>query len=416
VTVRARRVWQVFELIRPRRRWLQVRLRTVLVAMTLLGIWLGVEVDRAHKQREVVATILELGGQVYYKHQREPNGSLNGEAPPPGPVWLRRWLGDEYFQTPYDVNIDGSGDTDACVAAAARLVGLDELTVDNMVIEDLEHSGYYQGWSDKPCPVYGKPLTDRGMESIGRMTKLTRLTIGGAAITDDGLRHLAHLSRLRDLNIIRTPITGTGLSHLACWDQLEGLGLGQTRLSDQGLENLKSLRRIRVLGANRCRITDAGLRCLGELTSLDILVLGENDIGDEGVKHLAGLVHLKSLGLCGTRINNEGLKYLHQMAELEGLDLNNTSVGDDGLNALSGLRRLTSLHLYSTRVSDIGFERLQMFPDLNYVVIADPGETEKQIAFAQRYVRFGPPIARTPVSDAAIQRLQQALPKLVVRH
>lgn len=411
-----RRAGQRLGLLRPTRRWLQVRLRTLLLAITLLSLWLGVQANRARTQREAVATILEQGGQVYYRHQRNAKGSKDGAAPPHGPAWLRRWLGDEYFQTPCEVHIASCLDTDACVAAAARLAVLEELTIDSMAIEDRDSGGYYQGWSDKPCRVHGNPLTDQGMESIARLTRLTRLTIGGAAITDEGLRHLAHLPRLQKLLIVRTPITGSGLSHLACLDRLQELDLRGTRLNNRGLETLSGVTQLRVLGLDRSWISDDGLRHLSGLTTLEYLGLGENDISDAGLKYLAGLTNLRSLGLRDTRITDDGLAYFKRMAALEGLDLNITSVGDDGLSALLGLHRIKSLQLYSTRVTDAAFERLRAFPNLKYVVIADPGETDEQIAFAQRFVRFGSPIARTPVTDSAIRRLQRALPKLQVRH
>ena len=49
---------------KPRRRWFQYSLRTLLVLVTVLCVWLGVTVNRARKQREAVAAIQELGGTV----------------------------------------------------------------------------------------------------------------------------------------------------------------------------------------------------------------------------------------------------------------------------------------------------------------------------------------------------------------
>jgi internalin A len=400
----------------PIRRRLQLRLRTLLLAITLLGIWLGVIVERARTQREAVATILELGGSVYYKHQRVRGVGLVSGAAPPGPAWLRRWIGDDYFQTPLDVNIRSSRDSDACVAAAARLAGLEDLSVDSEAIDDDGYGGYYQGWSDTPHRVQGKPLTDRGMESIGRLTGLTWLTIGGAAITDEGLRHLAPLTRLKHLRIWRCAITGTGLLYLPRPDRLDELNLSSTRLNDLGLESLRGMNRLQLLGLGRTHISDKGLAYLSGLTGLEHLGLGETDISDAGLPCLAALTRLKSLGLHDTRITDQGLEHLGQMAALESLDISITSVGDDGLNHLLGLRRLESLDLYSTRVTDAGFARLQSLPNLRHIAVAEPCETDDRRAFSQRFVRFGSRLRRTPVTDAAIERLQQARPKLTVRH
>ncbi|HEV3339105.1 MAG TPA: hypothetical protein VG125_02075 [Pirellulales bacterium] len=400
----------------PIRRRLQLRLRTLLLAITLLAIWLGITVERARTQREAVTTIMELGGSVRYKHEQDEHGSWDAEAVPPGPAWLRRWIGDEYFETPFEVYTQSSSDSDACVAAVARLTGLEGLHVDSMAMDEGDSDGYYQGWSDKPCRVHGKPLSDRGMESIGRLTRLTRLTISGATITDEALRHLARLTRLKDLRIVRCPITGNELSYLARPDRLDQLDLRQTRLNDSGLENLRGMSRLRVLGLDRTHISDKGLSHLSGLTSLEYLGLGENNISDAGLPYIARLTHLKSLGLRDTRITDHGLDNLRQMAALEGLDINITSVGDDGLNRLLGLRSLKSVQLVSTCVTDVGFERLQSLPELTYIAVADENTTDDQMVFLQRFVRFGPPMSRTPITEVAIQRLQEAMPKLKVRH
>jgi len=76
---------------KPRRRWFQFSLRTLLVLLTVLCVWLGVTVNRARKQREAVAAIEALGGYVRYEYQ------YGSGQEPPGPKWLRELIGEEYF-------------------------------------------------------------------------------------------------------------------------------------------------------------------------------------------------------------------------------------------------------------------------------------------------------------------------------
>ena len=96
------------------RRWFQLSLRTAFVAMTALAVWLGIVVNRAREQREAVKAIEALTGRVQYDWQpnmvevtltakgfegvkgwRQVNAS---NTAPDAPEWLRRLLGDEYFQ------------------------------------------------------------------------------------------------------------------------------------------------------------------------------------------------------------------------------------------------------------------------------------------------------------------------------
>ncbi|MEX2119224.1 MAG: hypothetical protein WD847_06410 [Pirellulales bacterium] len=85
---------------KPFRRWLQFRLLTLLAVMTICSIWLGTVVRQARNQREVVRTVLKLGGHVRYDYERPDPKVTNAFDPkgrPPGPAWLRRLVGDEYF-------------------------------------------------------------------------------------------------------------------------------------------------------------------------------------------------------------------------------------------------------------------------------------------------------------------------------
>src|SRR4051812_45101623 len=86
---------------RPKRRWLRFTLRTLLVAVTLVGIWLAVTVNAARRQASAVAMILRSGGKVIFDYQivrsigADGFCSANLETSPPAPEWLRRLVGDD---------------------------------------------------------------------------------------------------------------------------------------------------------------------------------------------------------------------------------------------------------------------------------------------------------------------------------
>lgn len=93
-------------------RWLSFSLRTLFVLVTVAAIWLGVVVNRAREQREAVKAIEAMGGSIRYDWQpdfvrAEGAGATSDQLvmpltdskpSPAGPAWLRRLIGDDYFQ------------------------------------------------------------------------------------------------------------------------------------------------------------------------------------------------------------------------------------------------------------------------------------------------------------------------------
>jgi len=77
---------------------LQFRLGTLLLAVTLFGVWLGIQVNRANRQKRAVAAIEAARGNLQYDFQRDKTGNQIPSAEPPGPKWLRMLIGDNYFQ------------------------------------------------------------------------------------------------------------------------------------------------------------------------------------------------------------------------------------------------------------------------------------------------------------------------------
>ena len=186
---------------KPRRRWYQYRLRTLLVVVLLASIgmsWFAVKMQQARRQEEAVAAVRKLGARVTYNYQEG-----DPYADPPTPVWLRRLLGDDFFFAVTGVLLDHHQVTDTEVA---RLKGL---------------------------------------------TQLQRLNLDYTTVKGPGLEHLKGLTRLQMLSVYRSQVTDAGLKHLNGMKQLESLDLTETRVTDVGLEHLKELTHLKWLWAGR---------------------------------------------------------------------------------------------------------------------------------------------------------------------
>src|SRR5262249_2001048 len=118
-----------------RRRWLRYSLRTLLVAVTILCVWLGLKVNSARRQREAVATLTRSGADVSFDYQTANNATP--DASPPGPAWLRNLIGDDYFTTANFVSFERRTIHREDLLQLGRLLGLKALVlIDTRIVND----------------------------------------------------------------------------------------------------------------------------------------------------------------------------------------------------------------------------------------------------------------------------------------
>lgn len=206
---------------KPKRRWFQFSLRTLLVVILLFGSgfgWLGMKIKQAREQRKAVEAIRELGGSV-------SNDPASG------------------------------GMTSAAVAFLGKLLG-----------EDLS-------FSVNRVSLTSTPVTDAGLQHLHGLTQLEWLRLCTTQVSDAGLEHLRELTQLRILELQSTRVTDAGLVHLQGRTQLEHLYLGDTQVTDAGLEHLRELTQLKVLCLIGTQVTDAGLMNLRGRARLQRLYL-----------------------------------------------------------------------------------------------------------------------------------------------
>ena len=239
------------------RRRFQYSLRSLLVFVLLASVfmaWFGARWRAARQQREAVAAIESLGGDVEYDYIRKwiASGATTGPPPdPPGPAWARSLLGDDFF-------------------AGVVRVG---------------PGGRYT-WSNGSAPA---PFTDEWLEHIGKLSRLESLNLRGAShITDAGLAKLEGLTHLRRLELGFTSATDAGLAHVGKLSGLEVLDLLGTEATDAGLGHLRGLTRLEWLRISSSLVTDAGLEHLRGLGELRDLYLSGSHVTAEGVERLRG--------------------------------------------------------------------------------------------------------------------------------
>jgi hypothetical protein len=252
--------------LKPKRRWFQYRLRTLLLLMTVVAVWMGFWADRARRQEQAVNKVQELGGHLAFAFQFDSQGNWKKNPKPKAPAWVRNAIGEHYFLSVTILNFDeGSDPTDEDLTVLRDLPDLRELTLMN-----------------------------------------------GRRITDQGLMNISELKQLRVLALNGTGITGSGLRHIRSCRELEGLTLDDTPLTDQGLAHLEQLPKLEWLHLSNTKVTDKGLTHLTHLESLEDLQIRNTNVTDEGLEYLAKLTRLKCVLLGGTRVTSEGCARLQQ--------------------------------------------------------------------------------------------------------
>jgi len=172
---------------KPKRRWFQFRLRTLFVLVVVAAapcVWLKAKLDRKQKERVAIAEIESLGGFVLYDWE---NADQEG---PPGPAWLRRLFGDDFFARMIWSDICGQEVTDG------SLVYLDPLAD----LEFVDLSG-------------AEKITDNGLCHLKALSHLRALVLG-AGVTDQAVGHLKELTQLRELIVEDSSVTDAGVAEL----------------------------------------------------------------------------------------------------------------------------------------------------------------------------------------------------------
>jgi hypothetical protein len=274
------------------RRLLRFSLRTLLLAVLVIGVMLGGYVNRVRRQQAAIAAIEKFGGGAMYDYEIKNDWyDANGESSVAD--WLRNRVADDYFHSIKLVVFGPS--TDLQESLRVEVEAADE------VLRSLEGLPRLELLYTTKVPV-----SDEGMSYIGKLQCLQKLIIEDSS-----------------------NVTDTGVAHLAGCRQLEALELsGDSQISDEGLRVISQLPRLKYLYLADNRCTDRGLAHIGQMRQLTALYLHYSNITDDGLAHVASLTELETLSLRDAQVTNAGLRRLSGLKNLVTLSLERTQVSD----------------------------------------------------------------------------------------
>jgi hypothetical protein len=178
------------------------RLHFLLIFALLMcsgSIWFVLRLHAAARQHAAAEAVVRLGGRVSYDLMHRQYGTWLGKAGLAKRAWLRRLLGDDFFDWAYEVVWDFQPIGDA----------------------DLVH---LQGWASlKKVSLIRTKIHGAGLVHLGSLTRLETLCLDDSQVSDAGLENLRPLAWLRWLSLDRSAITDAGLAHLQALAALESL-------------------------------------------------------------------------------------------------------------------------------------------------------------------------------------------------
>lgn len=253
-----------------RRGWyVRFSLRTLLLAIAAVSIWLGVQVNRARYQRLAVEELRNLGCDIFYDNARRP--------------WGYTWI------PAYENNRDQ--------------VMRDRLWFDKYFSEDLAHNVIEV--------FFPEHANDDDLAILKNLPYLTTVELSDSKITNAGLQQLEGLAQLRVLRLDNTTIDDDGFIHLSKLSSIIGLNLSGTRIGDRGVEIICGLQSLRHLELKGTQLTDRGAKHLAKLKNLDgFLDLSHTKLTDASIPILRQLTKLTVLRLYATNLSTQGIEEL----------------------------------------------------------------------------------------------------------
>jgi hypothetical protein len=383
------------------RRWRQFSLRTLLLAMLVLGILFGlfaIRLQRARRQAAAVATIRALGGEVFYDFEGRYSGKDPGR-PSPISKSLLAWVGPDFFHEVIEVELRSenvpraSQDVDRCWDAISQL----------NKVEGIQ--------------VYGDWINETSTEAIGRHQRLRRLFIRSAGLSDHELAPLVRLTNLETLALDQNPISDIGATHLSGFPKLITLGLNETHFGDEGVARVVANRKIERLYLSKTHVTDAAMVEVAKLSSLKRLTLSQTRISDRGIEHLAILSQLRSLELGDTQVSGTAFGKFLPDNQLTDIALSRSPVNDDGVKATAQLRRLESLSISDSTasVTMASLGKVEWPQALRDISLGGSGLTDEGLMrFVSCPKLFVVGVQGTQVTPDGVKQFRQAKPQVMV--
>jgi hypothetical protein len=338
------------ESVSPYRRWFRFSLRTLLILMTVLGVWLGFTVHRVRLQSRAVQAIEAAGGQIAYDSRFDFSHELTGgRGDAREGRGLRPYITRHFFDDVVRVEV---GRFDLRYRKPdVRIADVAPYLPDLAALKSLTVSHSRTGSSE--------------LAAIGKLKRLDTLIFFEGELSTPEAVNLRSLTKLRELgmnNVRMVPKSTGNFRNLPALEHawIYGYRSDEERffLGDETVSAFVSCPNLRHFALINARVTDDGMASLGGATQLKRLTIGSPLVTDAAMEHVAKLTNLDWLGVWSWRISNDSLARLQELPDLIGLEIFDTPITNDGLRHVGKLDKLETLRLSGQLFDDSGLKEL----------------------------------------------------------
>ncbi|MGV3605370.1 MAG: hypothetical protein ACO1RA_03110 [Planctomycetaceae bacterium] len=288
------------------RRWLQFRLRTLMLVMLILPMGLGWLAQARSKSQKAWANVETIQSLCL------TSGFDRGGGP-----WLSRKLGIDLPEEPSEIHV--------CLNDSVEEKQFQLL----MCLSEFSHLRHL---------VIAQPYRSASaLRPIERFQELQSLSLdfGNGDDSDEDLSLFSKLPQLKQWEDLYPRSLSKCTSTFSKMDSIEELSLCGT-WSGIDWEQLKNLRTLKIVNeVNSAKDPyehyDEDIASIVVLRNLEELELEDVQISDEGVKSLAQLKKMKKLVLTSDKITDAGLATLAEMPSLQILELDSSRVTSEAV-------------------------------------------------------------------------------------
>lgn len=233
-----------------KRKWPRISVRTLLIAVSVLGVLIGVCVNAERRQRKAVAEIEAMGGKVTLENRFVP-------------TWIANRVSPHYFHTVTEADFNGFHwhreqpdkelDVDRLVGAVGNLSLCRSLTIHLVGLRDDDIRKL-------------RPLADQ-------IERLSLREIRSEDLHGPGLTHLKNWSRLESLHVSFSNFKELDCSELATCPRLEEISLGGGGMSKEHFDQLARCKTLTTISIHGCHFEGEWLKSFRDLSRLKTLSL-----------------------------------------------------------------------------------------------------------------------------------------------
>jgi hypothetical protein len=192
---------------KPNRRWYQFSLKTLLLAMLILGCLIApitYERQKAQRYKAEVEKLKAFGGEIGYDDARPNRSDLVAAV-----------LGDNRFENVTSIRFHrGSSIKDEDFRGLGQFLHLKYVRLDEIPVNDAALLHLQDCRELKLLSLYGTRVSDAGMVHLADMKNLEELWLSKTDVSDAGILQLGKLAKLKSLALHRTNVTDAGAEEL----------------------------------------------------------------------------------------------------------------------------------------------------------------------------------------------------------